>query len=81
MKKCIRQASLEKDPELSFGDVKFAIDIRHPSRDAKEAVGYVGLDQGRHLGWRYEFGCISTKMLFKATNLDHITSGVITGRK
>lgn len=35
MEKSIRQAGLEKDPELSSRDVKFTIFIRHPSRDAK----------------------------------------------
>lgn len=33
--KVLREASLKKDPELSFGDVKLAILIRHPSIDAK----------------------------------------------
>lgn len=33
--KVLREASLKKDPELSFGDVKLEILIRHPSIDAK----------------------------------------------
>ena len=35
MEKSIREASLEKDPELSFRNVKFAGPIRHPSGDVQ----------------------------------------------
>lgn len=35
MEKRVRKPGLEKDPGLSFGDVKFAIPIRHPSVDVK----------------------------------------------
>lgn len=53
MEKRVRKPGLEKDPELSFGDVKFAAPIRHPSIDVKWAVGCMNL---REDNWVEEFG-------------------------